>query len=222
MNGSKAYENGFYNDLVYPFHGLKKDGILRSDTSLEKLAKLKPAFDFVNGTLTAGNSSPLTDGSACVLIGNGKGVEKIGLKPLAKIVDVQVDAVDFTHGAGLLMAPTKAIAQLLQRNKISIRDFDYYEIHEAFAGQVLCNLKALESEKYCREILRLDSPIGPIDRNKLNVAGGSVAIGHPFAATGARIVGNLAKLLSSAGNKRGLISICTGGGMGIAAIFESP
>lgn len=220
-NGFKAYQEGFYDDLVQPFMGLKIDGLLRGDTSLEKLAKLKPAFDFENGTLTAGNSSPLTDGSACVLVGNQKGAEKVGLKPLAKIIDIQVAAVDFVHGAGLLMAPTKCIAQLFTRNKLSVQDFDYFELHEAFAGQVLCNLKALESEKYCREVLKLNSAIGPIDRNKINVVGSSLAIGHPFAATGARLAGTLAKLLASGGKKRGLISICTAGGMGIAAIFES-
>lgn len=213
MNGVKAYENGFYDDLVIPYQGLKRDQILRSNTSLEKLAKLPPAFDKINGTLTAGNSSPLTDGSACVLIGNNKGAEKLKLKPLAKIIDVQVAAVDFVHGAGLLagllMAPTKAIPELLKRNHLSLQDFDYYEIHEAFAGQVLCNLKALESTN------------GPIDPEKINIVGGSVAIGHPFAATGARLTGTLAKLLSRGKNKRGLISVCTAGGMGMAAILES-
>lgn len=221
VNGTKAYESGFYDDLVHPFQGLKRDGTLRGDASLEKLATLKPAFDFKNGTLTAGNSSPLTDGAACVLIGNDKGAEKVGLQPLAKLIDVQVAAVDFVHGAGLLMAPTKAISQLLVRNKLTLADFDYFELHEAFAGQVLCNLKALESEEYCRKVLGQPAAIGSIDRKKLNVMGSSVALGHPFAATGARIVGTLAKLLHINGQKRGLISICTAGGMGIAAILES-
>lgn len=221
VNGTKGYDTGFYEDMIQPFQNIKRDGILRADISLERLAKLKPSFDPANGTLTAGNSSPLTDGSACVLIGNDKGADKVGLRPLAKMIDFQVAAVDFVNGAGLLMAPTKAINQLLIRNRLSIRDFDFYEIHEAFAGQVLCTLKALESEKYCKEVLGINSPIGAIDRNKINVVGGSVALGHPFAATGARIAGTLAKLLSTNGNKRGLISICTGGGMGMAAIFES-
>jgi acetyl-CoA C-acetyltransferase len=221
MNGAKAYDAGFYNDLVVPFHGLKKDGTLRGDTSLEKLTKLKPAFDFKTGTLTAGNSSPLTDGAACVLIGNEVGASKVGLKPMAKFIDVQTAAVDFVHGAGLLMAPTKAIAQLLARNKLTMADFDYFEIHEAFAGQVLCNLKALESAVYCREVLGLSAPIGPINHQKMNIVGSSIALGHPFAATGARILATLAKLLASGGQKRGLISICTAGGMGIAAILES-
>jgi acetyl-CoA C-acetyltransferase len=221
-NGAKAYESGFYDDLVHPFLGLKKDGTLRGDTSLEKLAKLKPVFDPTSaGTLTAGNSSPLTDGAACVLIGNDSGAEKLGLKPLAQIIDVQVAAVNFVKGAGLLMAPTKAVSQLLTRNQLSFQDFDYYEIHEAFAGQVLCNLKAWESEKYCREILGRSAPLGTIDRKKLNVVGSSLAVGHPFAATGARILGTLAKLIATTGKKRGLISICTAGGMGIAAIVES-
>jgi acetyl-CoA C-acetyltransferase len=221
-NGSKAYESGFYNDLVHPYIGVKKDGTLRGDTTLEKLAKLKPAFDPKNGSLTAGNSSPLTDGSACVLLGNDSAASKLGLKPLARLVDVQVAAVDFVAGAGLLMAPTKAVAALLTRNKLSFSDFDFFEIHEAFAGQVLCNLKAWESEDYSKKVLGLNAPLGVVDRAKLNVVGSSIAVGHPFAATGARIVGTLAKLLSSGGKKRGLISICTAGGMGVAAVLESP
>lgn len=220
-NGAKAYDNGFYDDLVTPFHGLKRDGTLRGDTSLEKLAKLKPAFDPKTGTLTAGNSSPLTDGAAAVLVGNRIGADKVGAKPLAKLVDVQVAAINFVKGDGLLMAPTKAISQLFARNKLTPADFDYFELHEAFAGQVLCNLKAMENEKYCREVLGRSAPIGGFDRNKINQVGSSVALGHPFAATGARITGTLAKLLSSGGKKRGLISICTAGGMGIAAILES-
>jgi acetyl-CoA C-acetyltransferase len=220
VNGCRAYEAGFYDDLVHPFHGLKRDGILRSDTSLEKLAKLAPAFDPKDGTLTAGNSSPLTDGSSCVLVGNPNGAEKLGLRPLAELIDVQVAAVDFVRGAGLLMAPTKAVSQLLSRNKLSFSDFDFFEIHEAFAGQVLCNFKAWESDTYCRDVLGLTAPLGPIDRKKLNTVGGSVSLGHPFAATGGRIVGTLAKLLSLSGKTRGLISICTAGGMGIAAILE--
>jgi acetyl-CoA C-acetyltransferase len=208
-------------NIVHPFHGLKRDGLLRSDTSLEKLAQLKPVFDPVHGTLTAGNSSPLTDGSACVLIGNSVGAKRLGIQPLTKLMDLQAAAVDFVRGAGLLMAPTKAVSQLLVRNKLSFQDFDFFEIHEAFAGQVLCNLKAWESEKYCREILGLNAPLGPIDRKKLNTVESSVALGHPFAATGARIAGTLGKLLSNSGKKRGLISICTAGGMGIAAILEA-
>lgn len=221
MNASKAYEAGFFNDLVVPFEGMQRDGTLRADTSLAKLAKLKPAFDLKNGSLTAGNSSPLTDGSACVLIANERGAAKHSLKPLAKFIDFQVAAVDFVKGAGLLMAPTKAVAKLLTRNSITFQDIDYFEIHEAFAGQVLCNLKAWETEKYCREVLGLQSSLGIIDRKRLNVVGSSVSVGHPFAATGARILGTVAKLVSQNPHKRGLISICTAGGMGIAALVES-
>lgn len=220
-NGAKAYDSGFYEDLVTPFHGLQRDGTLRGDTSLEKLAKLKPAFDPKAGTLTAGNSSPLTDGAAAVLVGNKAGADKVGTKPLARLIDVQVAAINFVKGEGLLMAPTKAISQLLERNKLTPADFDYFELHEAFAGQVLCNLKAMENEKYCREVLGRSSAIEKFDRRKINQVGSSVALGHPFAATGARIAGTLAKLLASGGKKRGLISICTAGGMGIAAILES-
>lgn len=221
-NGAKAYASGFYDDLVHPFLGHERDGTLRGDTSLEKMAKLKPAFDPAHGTLTAGNSSPLTDGAASVLLGSEEGASQTGLKPLARLVDVQVAAVDFVHGAGLLMAPTKAVSTLLKRNGLTFADFDYFEVHEAFAGQVLCNLKAWESSAYCRDVLGRSSPLGAIDRTKLNVVGSSIALGHPFAATGARIAGTLAKLLSQGGKKRGLISICTAGGMGIAAILESP
>lgn len=221
-NGFKAYEAGFYDDLVTPFHGLKRDGTLRGDTTLEKLAKLKPVFDTsAAGTLTAGNSSPLTDGAACVLVGNQAGADQVGAKPLARLIDVQVAAVNFVKGAGLLMAPTKAIAQLFTRNKLTPADFDYFELHEAFAGQVLCNLKALEDAKYSKDVLGLSAPIGSFDRKKINQVGSSLAVGHPFAATGARITGTLAKLLATSGKKRGLISICTAGGMGIAAILES-
>lgn len=220
LNGAKAYADGFYDDLVVPFKGVTKDGTLRGDTTLEKLARLKPAFD-AQGSLTAGNSSPLTDGAACVLVGNNAGAAELGLKPLAKIIDVQVAAVDFVHGAGLLMAPTKAVAQLMVRNKLTFADFDYFEIHEAFAGQVLCTLKAWETESYCRDILGLTSILGAVDKAKINVVGSSVSLGHPFAATGARITGTLAKLLAQQGSKRGLISICTAGGMGIAAVLES-
>jgi acetyl-CoA C-acetyltransferase len=221
-NGARAYESGFYQDLVTPFGGLTRDGTLRADTSLERLAKLPPAFDQQNGTLTAGNSSPLTDGAACVLVGNADGAARVGAKPLARLVDVQVAAVDFVRGAGLLMAPPTAIARLLRRNGLTPKDFDFFELHEAFAGQVLCNLAALESERYCRDVLGLAAPIGAIDRAKLNTVGSSVALGHPFAATGARITGTLAKLLATSGGaKRGLISLCTAGGMAVAAILET-
>lgn len=221
QNGARAYKEGFFNDLVYPMGDIKADQTLRGDTTIEKLAKLKPVFDPTpTGTLTAGNSSPLTDGAASVLLGSESASESLNLKPLAQLVDFQVAAVDFVHGAGLLMAPTKAVAQLLVRNNLTFADFDYIEIHEAFAGQVLCNMKAWESPEYCRQVLKLPSALGKIDRTKLNIAGSSLALGHPFAATGARLVGTLAKHLSI-GKKRGLISICTAGGMGVAAIMES-
>jgi acetyl-CoA C-acetyltransferase len=221
INAAKAYEQGFFDDFVYPFNNLIKDAFIRSDTSLEKLAKLKPAFDPVGGTLTAGNSSPLSDGSACVLIGNITAAHKLGLNPVAKLIDFQVAAVNFIYDAGLLMAPTKAVAKLLSRNRLTFKDIDYFEIHEAFAGQVLCTLKAWESEKYCREQLGLTTALGALDRNRLNVVGSSIAIGHPFAATGARILATLGKLLANQKPKRGLISICTAGGMGVAALLES-
>jgi acetyl-CoA C-acetyltransferase len=222
QKGVKAYEEGFYDDLVFAFKQFKRDGILRSDTSLEKLAKLKTAFDFSDkGTLTAGNSSPLTDGAAAVFMASEQYAKQNNHTLLARFVDAEAAAVDFVHGEGLLMAPTIAVSNLLKRNNLSLQDFDFYEIHEAFAGQMLCNLNAWESEKYCKQVLNRDGAMGSIDRSKLNIKGGSVAIGHPFAATGARIVGSLAKMLHQKGSGRGLISICTAGGMGMAAILEA-
>jgi acetyl-CoA C-acetyltransferase len=222
QNGVRAYEQGFYDDLVMEYKGLKRDTILRADTSLEKLAKLKPAFDFSgSGTLTAGNSSPLTDGAAAVFLTCEEDAKRNNYTLLARFVDAEAAAVDFVHGEGLLMAPTIAVSRLLTRNHLTLQDFDFYEIHEAFAGQALCNLKAWESADYCKRVLKLDAPLGAIDRTKLNVNGGSVALGHPFAATGARIVGALAKMLHQKGKGRGLISICTAGGMGVAAILEA-
>lgn len=218
----KAYEDGFYDDLVCEFYGLKRDGILRKETTLEKLAGLKPAFDFSgSGTLTAGNSTPLTDGSSAVYLICEETAKKYNYPLLARFVDAQVAAVDYVHGEGLLMAPTIAVNNLLKRNKLSLQDFDFYEIHEAFAGQVLCTLKAWESEDYCKWVLNRDAAMGAIDRTKMNIKGGSVALGHPFAATGSRIVASLAKMLYLKGSGRGLISICTAGGMGVAAILEA-
>lgn len=222
QNAMSAYNEGFYEDLIFEFHKQTRDSIVRGDTSLEKLAKLKPAFDFTGkGTLTAGNSSPLTDGAAAVYLTSKELAMKLNHPLLARFVDAQVAAVDFVHGEGLLMAPTIAVSQLLQRNHLTLQDFDFYEIHEAFAGQVLCTLKAWESKEYCERVLRLSSPLGAIDPSKMNIKGGSVALGHPFAATGARIVGALAKMLHQKGSGRGLISICTAGGMGVAAILEA-
>lgn len=224
QHGNAAYSEGFYDDLVFEFKGIKKDGFLRPDTTLEKLAALKPAFDSSGkGSLTAGNSTPLTDGSSAVLLASANEMERHGWTALAKFVDAEVAAVDFAHGDGLLMAPTIAVSKLLQRNNLTLQDFDFYEIHEAFDGQVLCTLKAWESEAYCRQVLKMDHVLGKIDLTKLNVKGGSVALGHPFGATGSRIVASLAKLLHQKGpGSRGLISICTAGGMGVTAILQAP
>jgi len=222
QNAILAYQSGFLDDLVDEFHGLKRDTIPREETSLEKLAKLKTAFETSDkGTLTAGNSSPLTDGAAAVFLTSEDAARQFHYPMLARFVDAAVSAVDFVQGEGLLMAPTIAVSDLLKRHQLTLQDFDFYEIHEAFAGQVLCTLKAWESADYCKRILKRDAPLGAIDPMKLNVKGGSVALGHPFAATGARIVGTLAKLLHEKGSGRGLISICTAGGMGVAAILEA-
>lgn len=219
--GARAYEDGFYQDLVFKFQGIDRDGILRKETTLEKLAKLKPAFDKSSaGTLTAGNSTPLTDGAAAVLLASEDWAKQHNKEPWAFITDVQTTALDFVKGEGLLMAPTIAVAQLLKRNNLKLQDFDFYEIHEAFAGQVLCTLKAWEDPAFCKTKLGLSAALGSIDRSKMNLKGGSLAMGHPFAATGGRILAGLAKQLKQKGSGRGLISICTGGGMGIAAIVE--
>jgi acetyl-CoA C-acetyltransferase len=221
QNAAKAYADGFYDDLILNFDGLKADTITRKDTTLDKLAALKPAFDKSNkGTLTAGNSTPLTDGASVVLFGTPEWAKQNGLDVLAYFVDCEVAAVDFVHGAGLLMAPTLAVSRLLLRNNLKLQDFDYYEIHEAFAGQVLCTLKAWESEEYSRKILRRDKALGTIDRSKMNIKGGSLALGHPFAATGGRLVATAAKILSEKSKGRILISVCTAGGMGAACIIE--
>jgi acetyl-CoA C-acetyltransferase len=218
-----AYDAGFFNDLLVPFRGLKRDGFLRPDTSLEKLATLKPAFDKTTGqgTLTAGNSTGLSDGAAAVLLASDAWAAERGLKIQAYITHSEVAAVDFVHGEGLLMAPTVAVPRMLDRAGLTLQDFDFYEIHEAFAAQVLCTLRAWESEDYCQRRLGR-SALGSIDPAKMNVNGSSLAAGHPFAATGARIVATLAKLLEQKGSGRGLISICTAGGMGVTAILERP
>jgi len=221
QKADKAYKAGFHADLVFEYKGLSKDPITRGDTSLEKLAKLKPAFDrSPTGTLTAGNSTPLTDGASVVLLASEDYAEKNQLPLLAHFVDAEVAALDFVHGEGLLMAPTVAVSRLLDRNGLSLQDFDFYEIHEAFAGQVLCTLKAWQDEDYCKNFLGRSSVLGSIDRSKMNIKGGSLALGHPFSATGGRIVAGLAKMLAEKGKGRGLISICTAGGMGVAAILE--
>lgn len=217
-----AYERGFFADLIAPFRGMERDNILRPDTSLEKLATLKPAFDKTSGrgTLTAANSTPLTDGAAAVLLASEEWARAHGHEPLAYLRDAQVAAVDFVHGEGLLMAPTVAVPEMLKRHGLGLQDFDFYEIHEAFAAQVLCTLRAWESEDYCRNRLSLDAPLGRIDPARMNPNGSSLATGHPFAATGARIVATAAKELKERGGGRCLISICTAGGMGVVAILE--
>ncbi|MES1196947.1 MAG: acetyl-CoA C-acetyltransferase, partial [Steroidobacter sp.] len=216
-----AYDAGFMNDLILPFGGLSVDNNLRRDTSLERLAKLKPAFDFSGaGTLTAGNSTPLTDGSAAVLLASESWAKARNLPILAYLTYGKAAAVDFVNKEGLLMAPAYAVPRMLKDANLSLQDFDFYEIHEAFAAQVLCTLKAWESPEFCRDNLGLSAPLGSIDRSKMNVVGSSLAVGHPFAATGARIVAVLAKLLATRGGKRGLISVCTAGGMGVTAILE--
>jgi acetyl-CoA C-acetyltransferase len=217
-----AYDAGFFADLIVPFRGIKRDGFLRPDTTLEKLAALKPAFDKSSGqgTLTAGNSTGLSDGAAAVLLASEDWAAARGLTVQAWLRDAEVAAVDFVRGEGLLMAPTIAVPRMLARQGLTLQDFDYYEIHEAFAAQVLCTLRAWESADYCKQRLGLDAPLGSIDPAKLNVHGSSLATGHPFAATGARIIATLAKLLEQKGSGRGLISICTAGGMGVTAILE--
>jgi acetyl-CoA C-acetyltransferase len=220
QNGVAAYERGFYKDLVSPFAGVTQDGNLRSDTSLERLARLKPSFDRSSqGTLTAGNSSPLTDGASAVLLASETWAKERGLKVLAYLRDVESAAIDL-KSEGLLMAPAYAVPRLLKRNKLTLQQFDFYEIHEAFAAQVLCTLKAWESEAFCKNKAHVPSALGAMDRAKLNVAGGSVALGHPFGATGTRVLATLSKLLEEKGSGRGLLSICTGGGMGTTAIVE--
>ncbi|WP_411562236.1 acetyl-CoA C-acetyltransferase [Pseudomonas shirazensis] len=217
-----AYAEGWHDDLLTPYLGLSRDNNLRPELNLDQLAKLKPAFDRSGlGTLTAGNSTPLTDGASLVLLGSEQWAAEQGLSVLAFVVDGESAAVDFVKGQeGLLMAPVYAVPRLLARNGLSLQDFDYYEIHEAFAAQVLCTLKAWEDDEYCRTRLGLDAALGAIDRSKLNVKGSSLAAGHPFAATGGRVLANMAKLLATAGKGRGLISICAAGGQGVTMIVE--
>jgi len=216
-----AYAAGFYRDLLVEYRGLSQDNNVRANASLEQLAQLKPVFDrSPAGTLTAGNSTPLTDGAAAVLLATEDWARERGLPVLAQLRYAKAHAVDFVHKEGLLMAPAYAVAMLLKDAGLALGDFDYYEIHEAFAAQVLCTLAAWESADFCRDRLGLAAPLGAIDRRKLNVVGSSLAIGHPFAATGARIIATLAKLLAERGGRRGLISVCTAGGMGVTAIVE--
>jgi acetyl-CoA C-acetyltransferase len=222
QKAAAAYAAGFYKDLVVEYLGLSQDNNIRNDTTLEKLAKLKPAFDFSGaGTLTAGNSTPMTDGASAVLLASENWARERNLPVLAYLSYGKVAAVDYIEKKeGLLMAPAYAVPRMLNDAKLKLQDFDFYEIHEAFAGQVLCTLKAWTDVGFCREKLGLPGALGSIERSKLNVKGGSVAIGHPFAATGGRIVATLAKILDESKGRRGLISICTAGGMGVTAILE--
>ncbi len=221
LNAAAAYQRGFYDDLLIPCEGVLRDNNMRTDTSVEALAGLRTAYEkSKKGTLTAGNSTPLTDGAAGVLLASEEWAKERGLPILAYITETQTGAVDFVEGAGLLMAPTVAVSDMLQRANLSLQDFDFYEIHEAFAAQVLCTLKAWEDETYCRDALGRNEAMGSIDLSKMNVNGSSLAVGHPFAATGARITSTLAKILDEKGSGRGLISVCTAGGMGVTAILE--
>ena len=222
-NMAAAYDRGFFDDLVTPFLGLTRDDNLRPGSTVEKLSTLKPVFGVKAGdaTMTAGNSTPLTDGASAVLLSTDEWAAEHNLPVLAHLVDSEVAAVDYIHGPdGLLMAPTYAVPRLLARNGLTLQDFDYYEIHEAFASVVLATLAAWESDAYCKERLGLDGALGSIDRSKLNVNGSSLAAGHPFAATGGRIVASTAKLLAEKGSGRALVSICAAGGQGVVAIIE--
>jgi acetyl-CoA C-acetyltransferase len=222
QKAAAAYAAGFYKDLVREYLGLTQDNNIRSDTSLERLGKLKPSFDFSGaGTLTAGNSTPMTDGASALLLASEAWAREHNLPVLAYLSYGKVAAVDYIEKKeGLLMAPAYAVPRMLNDARLTLQDFDFYEIHEAFAGQVLCTLKAWDDPAFCRDKLRIPAPLGSIDRSKLNVKGGSLAIGHPFAATGSRIVATLAKILDESKAKRGFISICTAGGMGVTAIIE--
>jgi len=221
-NLAAAYDGGFLADLVVPYLGLERDQNLRPDSSLEKLAKLGPVFGGPDGTMTAGNSTPLSDGASAVLLASEDWASERGLAVQAYLVDAETAAVDYVHKReGLLMAPAYAVPRLLDRHGLSLQDFDFYEIHEAFAAQVLCTLRAWEDPVFCRERLGRAEPLGSIDRERINVHGGSLAAGHPFAATGGRIIAGLAKMLDQKGSGRGLISICAAGGMGVTAILEA-
>lgn len=222
VNAAAAYDAGWYEDLVVPFMDCEEDNNIRRDTTLAKLASLKPVFDrSEGGTMTAGNSTPLTDGAAAVLLASEDWATLKNLEVAAYLTHIKVAAVNFVNDEGLLMAPAYAVSELLKDADLRLQDFDFYEIHEAFAAQTIATLKAWQSEKFCRERLGRSEAMGPIDMSRLNVKGGSIAIGHPFAATGARIVGTMAKLLSEKGSGRGLISVCTAGGMGVTAIMEA-
>jgi len=221
LKAAAAYDAGFYDELLVPCAGVLRDNNMRPDSSMEALAKLRTAYERgAKGTLTAGNSTPLTDGAASVLLATEEWAKERGLPVLGYLTHSATAAVDFVGGEGLLMGPTVAVSNMLKKAQLSLQDFDFYEIHEAFAAQVLCTLKSWESEEYCRDRLGLSGALGSVDRKKMNIKGSSLAVGHPFAATGARIVGTLGNILQEAGSGRGLISVCTAGGMGVSAIME--
>lgn len=222
-NAAAAYDQGFHDDLLVPCAGLVRDNNVRADANIEKMATLKPAFDKSSGhgTLTAGNSTPLTDGASSVLLASEEWARARGLPILAYLTTGRVAGNDFAHGEGLLMAPTIAVSEMLDRAGLGFDDIDYFELHEAFAAQVLCTLKAWQDPAYCRDVLGRDTVLGEVDPAKINVKGSSLAYGHPFAATGARILGLTGKLLAEGPGKRALISVCTAGGMGVAALVES-
>jgi acetyl-CoA C-acetyltransferase len=222
IKAAAAYDAGWFADLVVPFQGTREDNNIRRDTTFEKLSSLKPVFDkSEEGTLTAGNSTALTDGAAAVLLASEEWARKKNLPVMAYLTFAKVSAVDFVNDEGLLMAPAYAVSDMLKQAALSLQDFDFYEIHEAFAAQTVATLKAWQSEEFCRDRLVRNEAMGPIDLARLNTKGGSIAIGHPFAATGARIVATMAKLLQENGSGRGLISVCTAGGMGVTAIMEA-
>ena len=222
VKAAAAYDAGWYDDLVAPFLGAEEDNNIRRDTTFEKLSALKPVFDKgEDATMTAGNSTPLTDGAAAVLLASENWAHNKNLPILAYLTFSRVAAVDFVGDEGLLMAPAYAVSDMLKQANLNLQDFSFYEIHEAFAAQTIATLKAWQSEQFCRSRLGRNEPMGPIDLARLNVKGGSIAIGHPFAATGARIVASLAKLLNEEGRGRGLVSVCTAGGMGMSAIMEA-
>ena len=222
IKAAAAYDAGWFNDLVVPFKGAEKDNNIRRDTTFEKLSALKPVFDKSDkGTMTAGNSTPLTDGSAAILLASEDWARKKNLPVMAYLTFAKASAVNFITDEGLLMAPAYAVSDMLKQANLGLQEFDFYEIHEAFAAQTLATLKAWQSEDFCRNNLGRNEPMGPINLERLNTKGGSIAIGHPFAATGARIVATMAKLLHEKGSGRGLISVCTAGGMGVTAIMES-
>jgi acetyl-CoA C-acetyltransferase len=219
---AKAYDEGFYKDLITPYKNIMEDNNIRRNTSMKKLGSLRPVFDKKNtGTMTAGNSTPLTDGAASILLSSEEWAREKNIPIKAYLTHCKVAAVDFINKEGLLMAPVYAVSEMLNEAGLKLQDFDFYEIHEAFAAQTIATLNAWESEDFCKKKLGRNKAMGAIDMSKVNTKGGSIAIGHPFAATGARIVATMAKLLETKGSGRGLISICTAGGMGISAIMES-